>query len=95
MLICPTSPHFNEVGAKGFESYAWNAIAAPPKTPPAIVTKLNKAINEVLQDSEVRAHFAKINLQAAGGSLAEAAAFIKKENTVWGDVIKEAHIPTH
>jgi tripartite-type tricarboxylate transporter receptor subunit TctC len=48
-----------------------------------------------LQDSEVRAHFAKINLQAAGGSPAEAAAFIKKENTVWGDVIKEAHIPTH
>ena len=91
----PDIPTLNEVGAKGFESYAWNAIAAPPKTPPAIITKLNKAINEVLQDSEVRAHFAKINLQAAGGSPAEVAAFIKKENTVWGDVIKEAHIPTH
>ena len=91
----PDIPTLNAVGAKGFESYAWNAIAAPPKTPPAIVTKLNKAINEVLQDSEVRAHFAKINLQAAGGSPAEAAAFIKKETTVWGNVIKEARIPTH
>ena len=91
----PNIPTLDEIGAKGFESYAWNAIAAPPKTPAAIVAKLNKAINEVLQDSEVRAHFAKINLQAAGGSPAEAAAFIKKENTVWGDVIKEAHIPTH
>ena len=91
----PDIPTLDEIGVKGFESYAWNAIAAPPKTPAAIVAKLNKAINEVLQDSEVRAHFAKINLQAAGGSPAEAAAFIKKENTVWGDVIKEAHIQTH
>ena len=91
----PDIPTLNEVGAKGCESYAWNAIAAPPKTPRAIVAKINTAINEVLQDSELRAHFAKINLLAIGGSPAEAAAFIKKETTVWGNVIKEAHVPTH
>ena len=91
----PTIPTLDELGVKNFESYAWNAIAAPPKTPAAIVAKLNKAINEVLQDSELKSHFAKINLMAMGGSPAEAAAFIKKETVVWGDVIKEAHIPTH
>jgi tripartite-type tricarboxylate transporter receptor subunit TctC len=91
----PDIPTLGEVGVKGFESYAWNAIAAPPKTAPAIVGKLNKAINEVLHDSDVQAHFAKIELQAAGGTPADAAAFIRKENTVWGDVIKEAHIPMH
>ena len=90
----PDIPTLNEIGAKSFESYAWNAIAAPPKTPPAIVAKLNKAINEVLQDSEMQAQFAKLNLQVAAGSPAEAAAFIGKENAVWGAVIKEAHIPT-
>ena len=91
----PDIPTLNEVSAKGCESYAWNAIAAPPKTPRAIVAKINTAINEVLQDSELRAHFAKINLLAIGGSPADAAAFIKKETTVWGNVIKEAHVPTH
>jgi len=91
----PTIPTLNEIGVKDFESYAWNAIAAPPKTPPAIVAKLNKAINEVLQESELKAHFSKINLLAVGGSPAEAAAFIKKETTVWGNVIKEAHVLTH
>jgi len=90
----PDVPTLGEVGAKNFESRAWNAIAAPPKTPAAIVVKLNKAINEVLQDSEVQSHFAKLNLQAAGGSPAEASAFIKQETTVWSDVIKEAHVPT-
>ena len=91
----PDIPTLGEVIAKSFDSRAWNAIAAPPKTPAAIVAKLNKAINEVLQGSEVQAHFAKLNMHAAGGSPAEAAAFIKKETTVWGNVIKEARIPTH
>ena len=90
----PDVPTLSEVAAKNFESRAWNAIAAPPKTPAAIVVKLNKAINEVLQDSEVQSHFAKLNLQAAGGSPAEASAFIKQETKVWSDVIKEAHVPT-
>src|ERR1019366_4158759 len=74
----------DEVGVKGFESGTWNAIAAPPNTPPAIVAKLNQAINDVLNSPEAQAHFAKINLHAAGGTPAEAKAFLKKETQVWG-----------
>jgi tripartite-type tricarboxylate transporter receptor subunit TctC len=91
----PDIPTLNEAGVKGFESGTWNAIAAPPKTPPAIVAKLNKAINDVLNSPDVQDKFAKINLHAAGGTPAQAAAFIKKETQVWGDVIKEAHVPAH
>jgi tripartite-type tricarboxylate transporter receptor subunit TctC len=91
----PDVPTMDEVGVKGFESGTWNAIAAPPKTPPAIVAKLNKAVNEVLKSAAARDHFAKINLHAAGGSPAEAAAFIKKETEVWGGVIKDAHVEAH
>jgi len=91
----PDIPTLDEAGLTGFESGTWNAIAAPPKTPPAIVAKLNKAINDVLKGPEAQAHFAKINLHAAGGSPAETAAFIKKETQVWGDVIKEAHVPAN
>ena len=53
-------------------SGTWNAIAAPPKTPAAIVTKLNAAIDAVLKSPDVQAKFAKINLHAAGGTPAEA-----------------------
>ena len=91
----PDIPTLGEVGITDFESSAWNAIAAPPKTPAAIVAKLNKAINEVLKSPEVQAHFAAINLQAVGGTPAEAAAFIKKETKVWGGVIKEANVPAN
>jgi len=87
-------PTLDEAGVKGFESSTWNAIAAPPKTPPAVVAKLNKAINEVLAAPAVQERFASLNLRAAGGTPVEAAAFVKKETKVWSDVIKEAHIPS-
>lgn len=91
----PDVPTFAEAGVKDFESGTWNAISAPPKTPKAIVEKLNKAINEVLKEPDVIAHFAKVNLHAAKGSPAEAKAFIQKETKDWGDVIKQAHVPAH
>jgi tripartite-type tricarboxylate transporter receptor subunit TctC len=88
----PDIPTLDEAGVKGFESGTWNALVAPPKTPAAIVLKLNKAVNEVLRSPEAQNHFSKINLHAAGGSPADAAAFIKKETEVWGGVIKDAHV---
>jgi len=89
----PDVPTLDEASVKGVESSTWNAIVAPPKTPPAIVTKLNAAINEVLASADVQDKFARLNLHAAGGSPAHAAAFIKNETRVWGDVIREAHVP--
>jgi tripartite-type tricarboxylate transporter receptor subunit TctC len=91
----PDIPTLDEVGVKGFESGTWNAIAAPPKTPSAIVAKLNKAINEVLMSPDVQDKFKKLNLHFAGGTPAQAAAFIKNETQVWGEVIKAAHVPVH
>jgi tripartite-type tricarboxylate transporter receptor subunit TctC len=91
----PDIPTLDEVGVKSFESGTWNALAAPPKTPAAVIAKLNKAMNEVLQSREAQDHFAQISLRAAGGSPAEAAAFIRKETEVWGGVIKDARIEAH
>jgi tripartite-type tricarboxylate transporter receptor subunit TctC len=89
----PNIPTLDEVGLKGFESSTWNAISAPPKTPKAIVAKLNKAINEVLHEPDVAARFAKLNLHPASGSPAEAKAFIEAQTNLWSKVIKEAHVP--
>jgi tripartite-type tricarboxylate transporter receptor subunit TctC len=93
--MLPDIPTLDEAGLKGFESGTWNAIAAPPKTPPAIVDKLNKAIVEVLNSPEAKDHFEKINLRSAGGTPAEAKAFITHETEVWGGVIKAAGVPAN
>jgi tripartite-type tricarboxylate transporter receptor subunit TctC len=91
----PDIPTLIEAGVPGFESGTWNAIAAPPKTPQAVVAKLSKAINEVLASPEAQEHFNKINLHVAGGTPAQAKAFIAKETQVWGGVIKAAHVEAH
>ena len=90
----PNVPTFEQLGVKGFESGTWNAIAAPPKTPKAIVAKLNKAVNEALKSQQVKALFAKLDLHEEGGTPAHAKTFIVQQTKLWDHVIKEAHIPT-
>ena len=91
----PDVPTLDEVGVKGFESGTWNAIAAPPGTPKAIVDKLNAAIEATLKGEHAQTIFKKINLAAAGGSPADAARFIKEQTKLWADVIKSANIQPH
>ena len=91
----PNVPTFEELGVKGFESITWNAISAPPKTPRAIVAKLNEAVEDVLASPEAKEHFAKINAQPASGTPAQATSFIEEQTKLWGGVIKQAGIQPH
>src|SRR5262245_23386138 len=53
MAALPQVPTIAET-LPGFESAAWFAIVAPPKTPAAIVDKINADVNEALRESDVR-----------------------------------------
>ena len=88
----PDIPTMEEAGVKDFVSGTWNAISAPPKTPAAIVEKVNTAIMEIAQAPDIKAHFARIHLTAVPGSPAQAAAFIKEETKLWGKVIETAGV---
>lgn len=88
----PDVPTFIEAGVPEFKSDTWNAIAAPARTPDRIVAKLNAAVNDVLALPDVRAHFARLNMQPIGGSPADLARLIAAETQRWGDVIRAANI---
>lgn len=88
----PDIPSMEEAGVKDFVSGTWNAISAPPKTPAAIVKKINAAINEIAQTPEVKAHFARVHLAAVPADPAQTAAFVKEETKLWGEVIKAAGV---
>jgi tripartite-type tricarboxylate transporter receptor subunit TctC len=88
----PDVPTMQESGVPNFISDTWNAISAPPKTPAAIVAKLNAAINEALQDPEVKAHYARMHLTAVGGTPANMAKIVKDDTERWGAVIKSAKV---
>ena len=88
----PEVPTMEEAGVKGFRSDTWNALAAPPKTPAAIVAKLNGAINEVLHAPETAEHLRTIDMTPIGGMPHEIRAFIKEETARWGAVVRAAKI---
>ncbi|HZO44641.1 MAG TPA: tripartite tricarboxylate transporter substrate binding protein, partial [Xanthobacteraceae bacterium] len=60
--ILKDMPTMIEAGVPNFVSDTWNAIAAPPGTPPAIIAKLNKAINEAMNDPETEKRFNELQI---------------------------------
>jgi len=88
----PDIPTLEEVGVHGCISDTWHAITAPPKTPPAIIAKLNAAANTAMRDPGLRERFAALSIGPGGGTPAEASAFVKEEAQRWGDVIRKAGI---
>jgi tripartite-type tricarboxylate transporter receptor subunit TctC len=88
----PDVATFAEGGVPQFRSDTWNAIVAPPRTPAAIVAKLNATINRILSDADVRQHFATLSMQPIGGAASDLAELIKAETRRWGDVIRAAGI---
>ena len=88
----PEVPTMDEAGVKDFRSETWNALAAPPNTPAAIVAKLNTAINAALADAETAEHLRAMSMNPVGGSPEAARAFIKQETVRWGEVIRAAKV---
>jgi tripartite-type tricarboxylate transporter receptor subunit TctC len=90
--LMPEIPTLIEVGLADFVSDTWNAISAPPKTPASIIAKLNRAINDVLEEPDTKARFRELNLMAAGGSPQDMAKLKKEETERWSKVIRDAGI---
>jgi tripartite-type tricarboxylate transporter receptor subunit TctC len=91
MTSLPDVPAFAET-LPGFESVTWYAAAAPPRTPAAIVEKVNAGINQALHDSEVRKRLAELSAEPVGGTPEETANYLKRESERWKNVITAAHV---
>jgi tripartite-type tricarboxylate transporter receptor subunit TctC len=76
----------------GFEAVAWYAIVAPPKTPKAIVDKINADVNEALAAPEIQAQLKKLSAEVFGGSVDKTAKYLQDEIDRWGGVIKAAKV---
>jgi tripartite-type tricarboxylate transporter receptor subunit TctC len=91
MASLPNVPTFAET-LPGFESEAFYAVVAPPKTPAAIVNKINADINEALRQSELAPRFATLSAETVGGTPKETADYMQAEVERWNKVIKAANV---
>ena len=84
----PDVPTMDELGYPGMPPDSWQAIVAPASTPPAIVARINKVVNEGLATPELQDKLKRLGGEPQPKSVAEFAAFIADQYRRWGEVIR-------
>lgn len=77
--VLPDVPTLAEEGVKNAEAVVWFGVSAPAKTPPAIIKKLNAALNAALAMPDVRQRLDQLGLVPEGGTPQDFAAFLQRE----------------
>lgn len=88
----PDVPTMAEAGLPGFAVESWQGYFAPAGTPPAIVRKINRDIQAVLQTPEVRAKLEDMGFKVAGGTPEALVASLRSERPKYAQAIKTAGI---
>lgn len=91
--LFPDVATMQEAGLAGFAASTWNVMLGPKGMPPAIVTRLNAAANQVLATEDVKARLATAGIDAVSDSTpATTAAFIAGEFGKFKDIVVRARL---
>ena len=88
----PEVPTVAEAGVPGYESLSWSGIAMPAGAPREVVARLNREINAILAQAEMRHKLAEMGAEAVGGSPEAFADHVRRERDKWGGVVRAAGI---
>ena len=86
----PDLPTIAESGYAGFEAVGWIGIAAPAKTPDAVLNKLNAEMVKIINEPDVKERLATLAFTPVGDSRAQFTAFMKSEIAKWGKAVKDS-----
>jgi tripartite-type tricarboxylate transporter receptor subunit TctC len=90
--VLPDLPTVSEAGVPGYESSTWTAIAAPARTPQAIIERLNREIGAVLQMPDVQEKAAAMGSVLTGGTPDWFRDYLASELAKYGKLVKQAGI---
>ncbi len=94
----PELPTMLELGYKKLDIDFWHMLLAPAGTPRPIIDKLNAALRVALADPKVKKLFADGGMDeypTAEETPEAAAALLKREIKLWGEVVRANHIASH
>ena len=86
----PDLPTIVEGGYTGFEAVGWIGIAAPAKTPVAILNTLNAEMVRILGEADVKEKLNTLAFTPVGDTREQFAAYIKSEIAKWGKAVKDS-----
>lgn len=83
----------SQAGLSNFKVASWNALAAPARTPPAVIARLNLEAQKALNHPDVKKRLADLNVVAQHSSPEQLGRLLDSEILRWSDVIQKAGIP--
>lgn len=85
MRSMPEVPTLRESGVDmgGLDANQWFGVAAPAGTPDHVVSRINAAVNKVLQDKGLQEKIGKLEFTVAGGTPEEAATLGRSQAEFW------------
>ena len=84
----PGIPTLAESGVPGFDVSIWQGIFTMARTPPEIVTRLNREVVTALGASEVKEQMTTAGVDTQPSTPAQLAAYVRDEIARWAQVIK-------
>ncbi len=91
----PEIPTLKESGFPGVSMESWYAAFVPLGTPPAVIGRLNAAINKAVADPGTREHFLKSATEAVGGTPEDLRRVARGDFDKYARLIKELNIGTN
>jgi len=89
----PDVPTVIEAGVPGYDVASWNALAAPAKTPHAVIVKVHDALVQALAAPEVQKRYAELGVEGRASTPEELKTFYAAETKRWTQVVERARIP--
>lgn len=86
--LLPNVPTVIEAGLPDAENYGWFGLLAPTGTPKEVIEKVQKDVNKVLAEAEIKTRLAGFGMVPVGNTPAEFGSAIEQETKQWGVVVK-------
>jgi len=86
--LLPNVPTLQESGVPGYSFETWFIVFAPAGTPPAIIDKLNAALNKALASPQLKDKLVKDGFDPLPSTPAQAQARLAQELASWNKLIK-------
>jgi len=92
LVELPDVPSMAEAGYPSVDMQAWSGIFAPVATPPAIIAKLEKTLNQSIRDPEVSAKLRNLAVTPGGGPAEDFRRVVEDDIVKVRDVVKAANL---
>ena len=89
--MAPDLPAVAEV-LPGFESNTWFGVYGPRGLSPEVLAKIEAAVNQTLQDGDVKERLAKLGIEPVGGSPQQFSQMVAADAAKWKKIIAERQI---